>query len=223
MAVGVTSEHVRSLFGVPIMQQRAPGNDEATDYMFRNDDSWIVTREQGGAVVAWSITVTNHKLKIHLEDLTFGLVKGTLGHSRFSEVVKEPSGVFEMRGGTSYAYAERKYFGRPSAYQSFVFMYNDEGIGTLQPSGQGIVASQRFTVNGSTQGDMEALKEVRKATTVNTFISCGRNDAFLAGGWMMWPVVLHDLVVPLRAVPRLRTKWIAGRKPRISRRQRRAS
>lgn len=209
LAVGVTSEHVRSLFGVPIMQRPAPWNDEAADYIFKTSHAWVVTREKDGAVIAWSLTVFDRKLKLDLRELSFGLVGGLLGHSAFSEVVEKPGGFSEMRGASSYSYAEQTYFGRPSAYQSFVFMYNTEGIGGFKESGQPLVATQRFAEAGKSIGNANILAATREQTTVNTFLSCGLDDNFLAGGAMSWPVVLHDIVVPLRAAPSQRKKWIA--------------
>lgn len=211
MAVGVTGDHVRSLFGVPVMQYEAPGIKDAIDYLFRTNHAWVVARVRNGAVSSWSVTVTDRKLKIDLRDLSFGLVQGRLGHSTASQVVEQPNGVFEERGAATYAYAERKYFGRPSAYQSFVFMYNTEGIGTYNPSGQDIVASYPFLVAGSPVGDTASLAGTRSATTVNTFLSCGRDDSFLTGGWARWPVVIHELVMPLRAAERQRKNWLKKR------------
>ncbi|MDQ0032247.1 ETEC_3214 domain-containing protein [Arthrobacter bambusae] len=211
MVVGVTSDHVRSLFGVPIMQNKLHGIEDCTDYVFMSDHAWIVTREQNGAVVAWSITVTDRRFAMDLRDLTFGLVSGKLGHSTFAEVVEQPAGQYEERGAANYTYAERTYFGRPSAYQSFVFAYNNEGIGTFNVSGQDVVASYPFVPIGTHRGDLEMLDEVRRSTMVNTFLSCGLDDAFLAGGAATWPVVHHDFVIPLRASPRLRKKWLKKR------------
>lgn len=211
MVVGVTNDHVRSLFGVPIMQHKSHGIEDCIDYVFMTDHAWIVTRVQNGAVVAWSITVTDRKFKINLRDLTFGLVEGKLGHSTFADVVERPSGQYEERGAANYTYAERKYFGRPSAYQSFVFAYNNEGIGTCSSSGQDVVASHPFVPIGTQRGDVEQLEGVRRATTVNTFLSCGLNDGFLPGGAATWPVIHHDFVIPLRAAPAQRKKWLKKR------------
>lgn len=211
MAVGVTSDHVRSLFGVPVMQRPAPGNHDAIDVIFMTEHAWVVTREKSGAVIAWSITVFDRKLKIDLRELSFGLMNGTLGQSTFAEVVERPDGYSEMRGASSYAYAERTYFGRPSAYQSFVVMYNTEGVGTFKESGQALVATSQFANPGNSIGNVDMLVSTRELTTVNTFLSCGLDEKFLAGGAMAWPVVLHDVVVPLRAAPSQRRKWIAMR------------
>lgn len=220
LVVGVTSEHVRSLFGVPIMQRTSPGVDEAVDCIFQTRHAWVVTRERNSAVIAWSITVFDRKFKIDLLELSFGLVGGTLGRSVFSGVVEKPGGYSEMRGASTYAYAEYTYFGRPSAYQSFVFMYNTEGIGTFKESGQSLVATKKFAEAGKPIGNVDMLEETRKRTTVNTFLSCGLDDSFLTGGAMSWPVVLHDIVVPLRAAPSTRKKWIEMKVPGRSFRRR---
>lgn len=173
MVVGVTNDHVRSLFDVPIMQHKSPGLEDSVDYVFMTSHAWIVSRVQGGAVTAWSITVTDPKFKINLRDLTFGLVDGKLGHSTFAEVVEHPNGKNEERGAATYAYAESTYFGRPSLYQTFVFMHNLEGVGNYKQSGQDFVASGEFNIAGSAMGDPAQLEETRKATIVNTFYSCG--------------------------------------------------
>jgi hypothetical protein len=93
MAVGVALDYVKSLFGTPLMQRDTYNVAGSVDYIFMTDHAWIVVRIRGGEVLAWSITVTDKWLKVNLRDLTFGLVKGKLGRSRFADVVEQPSGV----------------------------------------------------------------------------------------------------------------------------------
>jgi hypothetical protein len=215
MIVGVTSDHVRSLFGVPIMLQLAPGVEGPTDYVFMTNHAWIVARIRDGAVEEWSVTVTDRKFKFDLRDLTRGLVEGTLGHSTFADVVKKPNGVYEERGAATYSYTEGRYFGRPSAYQTFVFMYNQEGIGPFVESGQRIVASGVFAEGSNNpEGDVEQLEVTRQGTVVNTFYACGPSNATLSGGAAMWPVVHRDRVAPLRGAPAERKKWLKKRTTR---------
>ena len=211
MVVGVTNDHVRSLFGVPIMQHESPGLEDSIDYVFRTDHAWIVARIRHGAVTAWSITVTDRKFKIDLQDLTFGLVHGKLGHSTFAEVVERPTGKYEERGAATYAYAESTYFGRPSQYQTFVSMHNLEGVGVFKHSGQDVVASGAFAIAGRAVGDPELLEETREATTVNTFYSCGLSAESLGEGAATWPVVHRDRVSPLRGATKERKKWLKQR------------
>lgn len=217
MAVGVTLDYVKSLFGTPLMQKDAYDVPGAVEYIFMTDHAWIVARIRGGEVLAWSVTVTDKKFKMDFQDLTFGLVQGELGHSHFSDVVKEPSGFIEEVGSVSYCYAERKYFGRPAAYQSFVFMHNMEGIGSSKPSDNlSVLASPPFMTPGSTQ-PLESLDATRKATTVNTFLSCGRDDSFLEGGAARWPVIFPELAKPFRSSPRQRLQWLKKRFGRYGR------
>ncbi|WP_139006432.1 ETEC_3214 domain-containing protein [Arthrobacter crystallopoietes] len=211
MAVGVTDEHLRSLFGVPIMQRTSYTVEFAINYVFRTNHAWIVAQVESGAVLSWSITVTDPKFKVNLRDLTFRLVGGTLGHSTFAEVVEKPNGMYEEQGAATYAYAESAYFGRPSLYQTFVFMHNQEGVGSYKSSGQSVVASGPFTENKFPTGDLEKLEDVRKATTVNTFYACGQDSHALPGGAAMWPVVHRDGVAPLRGASLERKKWLKKR------------
>ena len=217
MTVGVTSDYVRSLFGVPVMQRPAPGVDGATDYYFMTNHAWIVARVRDGAVDSWSVTVTDFKFKMKISDLTRGLVEGVLGHSPFLDVVKKPSGVMEEPGGVDYSYAESTYFGRPSGYQTFVFMYNMEGIGNYRPSGDNIVIDGTFLGGTQMGGGLTKLEETRKETTVNTFFVCGPSTEILSGGAGMWPVVHRDGVAPLWGAPAERKKRL---RKKMSRRQR---
>lgn len=211
MAIGVTGDHVRSLFGVPVLQSKSPAVTGAVDYIYRTNHAWVVSRELDGAVVAWSITVTDPKFKIDLQELTFGLVGGRLGHTTFDQAVESPDGQYEEQGAAAYTYAESRYFGRPSGYQSFVFSYNREGIGKCKPSGQFHFASPPF-VSGDPVGDIGQLEDTRRQTTLNTFYSTGRNDEALAQGSGFWSVVHADFVAPLRGAPTERKKWLKKRR-----------
>jgi hypothetical protein len=210
MAVGVTGDHVRSLFGVPVLQNKAAAVTGAVDYFYLTNHAWVVSRELHGAVIAWSVTVTDPKFKIDLQDLTFGLVGGKLGHTTFDQAVERPDGQFEEQGAAAYTYAESRYFGRPSGYQSFVFSYNREGIGKCKPSGQFHVASPPFVFSDSV-GDVAQLEKTRRDTTLNTFYSTGRSDEALAEGSGFWPVVHADFVAPLRGASAERKKWLKKR------------
>jgi len=135
MAVGVALDYVKSLFGTPLMQKDVYNVAGAADYIFTTKHAWIVARMRSGELLAWSVTVTDKRLKVDLRNRTFCLVKGKLGRSPFPDVVAQPSGVIEEVGSVSYAYAERTYFGRPSTYQSVVFMHCMEGVGTFENGG----------------------------------------------------------------------------------------
>jgi hypothetical protein len=221
MVVGVTGDHVRSLFGVPVMQNKSPGVTGAVDYFYMTNHAWIVTREMDGVVLQWSITVTDAKFKIDLQDLTFGLVRGKLGHTTFAESIEGYDGQYEEQGAAAYTYAECRYFGRPSAYQTFVFTYNRDGVGTCAPSGQSVVASPPFVSNAPI-GDLTQLEEPRQGNTINTFYACGLSDGSLVGGSGMWPVVHGDFVAPLRGSRAERKKWLKKRllSLKVSHRQR---
>ncbi|WP_369598885.1 ETEC_3214 domain-containing protein [Arthrobacter sp.] len=208
MALGVTEDHLRSLFGVPIIQDTAFIPQSAINYVFKTNHAWIVAQVESGAVISWSITVTDLKFKVDLRDLTFGLVGGILGHSKFAEVIEQPNGMYEERGAATHAYAESTYFGRPSLYQTFVFMHNQEGVGSSNLSGQNLVASGPFTDGVNPMGDIEELEEVRKATTVNTFYACSHYASTLSGGAASWPVVHRDRVAPLRGASVEHKKWL---------------
>lgn len=215
MALGVTENHLRSLFGVPIMQGTAFMPQSAINYVFKTNHAWIVAQVESGAVISWSITVTDLKFKVDLRTLTFGLVGGILGHSKFAEVIEQPNGMYEERGAATYAYAESTYFGRPSLYQTFVFMHNQEGVGSSKVSGQSLVASGPFTDSVNPRGVREELEEVRKAATVNTFYACGHDASTLSGGAASWPVVHRDRVAPLRGVSVEHKKWLKKKDKRL--------
>jgi hypothetical protein len=219
VAVGVTLDYVKSLFGTPLMQKDAYNVAGAVDYIFMTDHAWIVARIRSGEVLAWSVTVTDKRFKVDLGNLTFGLVKGKRGRSRFSDVVEQPSGVVEEVGSVSYAYAERTYFGRPSAYQSFVFMHSMQGVGTFENGAStSVVGTSPFFATDSQQSALESIRATRQSTTVNTFLSCGRDDSFLEGGAAMWPVIFHEFVIPFRSSPAQWQLWLRNRLAGIGKR-----
>jgi hypothetical protein len=81
-------------------------------------------------------------------------------------------------------------------------MHNMEGVGTFENGGStSVVGTRPFFATDSPQSALDSIRATRQSTTVNTFLSCGRDDSFLEGGAAMWPVIFHEFVIPFRSSP----------------------
>ncbi|MBT2521807.1 ETEC_3214 domain-containing protein [Arthrobacter sp. ISL-28] len=202
LAVGATEEYVENLLGTPVFRNlEGPeiwqGNEEDTpkwvDHIFSTPHAWVVTRRVNDQLESWSVTVTDPKFWWDLEDVTFGKAKGRLGRSTFSELVDAPSGKYESAGARTAVYAESAYYGNPGAYQTFIFMHNQEGTGTCRTSGKGDVRTGEFS-RPDDKGDYSAPEDesYRSESVVNTIIVTWYSSKMLHHEWQSWPVAITD-------------------------------
>jgi hypothetical protein len=133
-------------------------------------------------LVAWSVTITDPRFWWSLEDATFGMVEGKLGRVTFSELLAWQTGKYASSGARSGVYAEAAYFGSPGAYQMYIFMHNEEGIGKFTPSGSSDVRVGDFKWHDDRE-DHPAINDAatRAEITVNT-VGDGRKVSHCDGG-----------------------------------------
>jgi hypothetical protein len=138
-------------------------------------------------------TITDPHFWWDLEDVTFGKAKGRLGRSTFSEVVDTPWGKYESAGARTAVYAESAYYGNPGAYQTFIFMHNQEGIGKAATSGKGDVRTGEFA-RPHDKGDYSAPADesYRAEGVVNTLIVTWYSSKITHKEWQSWPVAVTD-------------------------------
>jgi hypothetical protein len=148
LAAGITTQWVEDRFGTPAFIKtfhrtaagrvgaRIPeGQDlKLRELIYREKHAWLqVLIDNNGAVVRFSITVTDPKFRFHIRDLTFGHMAIKLGRSRFSDLQTwaSPEGRNLRIGAHNYEYAESYWFGNPGNYQHYIISHNEIGTGTF--------------------------------------------------------------------------------------------
>lgn len=201
LAIGATPEYVEDLLGTPVFRNdERPGiwkqDDEKpkwVDHIYSTPHAWVVTRRVEEQLESWSVTITDPKFWWELEDVTFGLAKGKLRRVTFSDLLESPSGKYESSGARSGVYAESAYFGNPGAYQTFIFMHNEEGIGKFRPSGNSDVRVGDFRrPDEEVEYPPSADGSTRSETTVNTIIVTWQRDEITHKTWQLWPIAASD-------------------------------
>lgn len=54
------------------------------------------------------------------------------------------------------------------------------------------MGTRPFFATDNPQSALESIRATRQSTTVNTFLSCGRDDSFREGGGSIWTVTAHS-------------------------------
>lgn len=146
LAAGVTTRWVDERFGSPAFARSvdpatAAGRQARTELIYRTRHAWVqVLTDEEGAVVRFSITVTDPKFKFKTNDLTLNHLGVKLGHSRFADIPATfagPEGYSLRAGAHNFEYSEAYFFGNPGNYQHFVLSHNDSGIGIFDGSAGG--------------------------------------------------------------------------------------
>jgi hypothetical protein len=143
MQSGVTTRWVEQRFGTPAFVRTvdlgpAPaGCEGVTELVYRTRHAWVqVLADDAGAVVRFSITVTDPKFSFPVRDLTWDHLTVKLGRSRFADIRSqvEAEGRSLRVGAHNFEYSEAYYFGNPGNYQHYVLSYNDCGTGIFDTS-----------------------------------------------------------------------------------------
>jgi len=143
LAAGVTTRWVEERLGAPAFVRgvdlgTVAGRQAMTELIYRTRHAWVqVLADRDGAVVRFSITVTDPRFGFKTRDLTLGHLAVKLGHSRFADIrtsFGEPEGYGLRVGAHNYEYSEAYYFGNPGNYQHYVLSYNDCGAGIFDSS-----------------------------------------------------------------------------------------
>jgi hypothetical protein len=201
LANGATADYVKDLLGTPIFENhQGPSiwleEDEKpkwVDHVFSTPHAWVVTRRIEDRLEAWSVTITDPKFWWQLEDVTFNQVKGRLGRVTFGDLLDASSGKYESSGARSGVYAESASFGNPGGYQTYIFMHNQEGIGTMKPSGNSDVRVGDFKRPDDRQEyPASVVGSHRSETMVNTIIVSWQRDEITQKTWQLWPIASSD-------------------------------
>ncbi|WP_332603692.1 ETEC_3214 domain-containing protein [Arthrobacter sp. S2(2024)] len=200
LANWTTDEYMADLLGTPVfINQRTTVDNQSTspewiDRTYSTPHAWVVTRSVEGKIQGWSVTITDPKFWWDVEAPTFWQIKSRLGKATIANLVTKPSGSFEVRGARMYIYAESVYFGNPGAYQTYVFLHNNAGIGTCLPSGENYVKTGSFAGNGVVGIAPVGNADLRKATTVNTLMVVSPSINIGGSDSSDWPTVHRDQI-----------------------------
>ncbi|WP_437770666.1 ETEC_3214 domain-containing protein [Arthrobacter sp. KNU40] len=199
LANGATAAYMENLLGTPIFINEPPESmwldeeEEWVDRIFSTPHAWVVTRSIGERVEGWSVTITDPYFWWDIEDMTFKQVRGRLGRSVFSELLDRRSGQYESSGARSFVYAESVRFGNPAGYQTFIFMHNQEGVGTFKHSGRADVRVGDFQRPGDPpEFSVPAAETTRAETVANTVIVTTHKLDFTKKTWQLWPIAASD-------------------------------
>jgi hypothetical protein len=193
LGAGVTTRYVEERFGAPAFVRKSGNLLSAMlpvpllEQVYRTKHAWLqVLSDEDGAVVRFSIMVTDPRFRFDVAVLTGGQLQARLGHSRFSQVGSQlgPDGRSLWIGARRRGYSESYWFGNPGNYQRFVLSHNDVGAGGFGFSAelQGVGWHQdgflKFAAQpreGLPEFDPVApyAREFRALTTVNTLTVLG--------------------------------------------------
>lgn len=198
MANWVADEYIKELLGTPAFRtqgstsgRNGTGEKPWIDRVYSTPHAWVVTRSIDERVEAWSVTITDPKFWWSIEEVTFKVIRGRLGHATFEALPTKPSGLYESRGAHTYAYAESSWLGNPGGYQNFIFMHNIAGIGTSHPSGQDDVRTGDFSEGQDLIFAPPPESEARKSI-VNTLLVTSPSCEIFSLPWQLWPVANSD-------------------------------
>lgn len=130
LACGASARFIDELFGTPKFILRRELTEER---LYRLPGAWVAVEILDDAVLAFTITITDQRLRYSTENLTFGNIQLVLGQSRFGEVsstlTSRRSGQRRWIGARRYGYIQHFYFGNPGGYQNYWLSFNQCGYG----------------------------------------------------------------------------------------------
>jgi hypothetical protein len=185
LAAGTTIRWVEERLGTPAFTREFQALPGVREMVYYTRHAWVqILVDTDDAVVRFSITVTDRRLRFQIRDLTNHQLTARLGHSRFADAGTqlEPQGQSLRIGAHNHEYAEAYWFGNPGNYQWYVLSHNDAvGVGTftwsvdghgLSSFQTGVLESRDATLRhpAPTPDDLAAF---RAKTTINTFTVLG--------------------------------------------------
>lgn len=192
LAAGVTIRWAEERLGAPAFVRgvdlgATAGRQAVTELIYRTRHAWVqVLADRDGAVVRFSITVTDPKFAFNTRDLTMNHLAVKLGRDHFADIRQsfgEPRGYSLRVGAHNHEYSEAYYFGNPGNYQYYTLSYNDIGTGTFDTTtGGGPSWCQEGVLkfNGPPRSEHPVFDphasyaaEFRAKTTINTLTILG--------------------------------------------------
>ena len=163
LACGQPLDYVVSLFGPPVLSREF--HDSMTEYVFYTPHALVqLLADAVSGTARLSITVTDEHFAFRVRDLTFGQADIRLGKSRFWNLLQEQTGQLIRSGAGRVNYVEEHDFGSLGADQSYLFAFNDAGVGDFDHGA--LQEPERLSSAGG-------LQSFRSATTINTLTVVG--------------------------------------------------
>jgi hypothetical protein len=179
LACGQPIDFVVSMFGPPVLRRRHERG--LVESVFATPPALVqVFADEEAGVRRWSITVIDERFAFRVRDLTFGQTDVRLGKSKFWNLTHNETGHVAAIDGGRLNYVEGHHFGEAGAHQTYLFAFNDAGVGDfdyvalrearLLRLTDGIFAAESTELEPDAAA---ALRSFRSATTINTLTVVG--------------------------------------------------
>jgi hypothetical protein len=177
LACGQPIAFVESLFGPPALTRRHQmGPLSLTEHVFYTPQALVqVLADEAIGVRRWSITVIDDRFTFRVRDLTFGQTDVRLGKSKFWNLTHDETGHVLTIDAGRLNYVEAHDFASSGAGQSYLFAFNDAGVGDFDYAGLREAGLSAFADGVFADEPVEAepgvsagLRSFRSATTINT-------------------------------------------------------
>lgn len=182
LVCGSSVAFIESRLGVAQFVSREDGREQR---IYRLSGGWVLIEIEDGAVLAFSITISNPRLHYRTKRLTFGFLNVKLGKSKFGDRGSDVSGERCWIGARTVGYQRHYYLGNPGGYQDYWLSHNMSGAGVFAlPDAEGGMsrASGTLCVDGS--DSLQASDPINASgITVNTLTVlglAGSRDEFFA-------------------------------------------
>ncbi|MDQ0277522.1 hypothetical protein QO003_001825 [Arthrobacter silviterrae] len=202
LANGATDEYMKDLMGTPVFRERKHATDDSSespvtwvDHTYSTPHAWVVTRSIEERVVSWSVTITDPKFWWGLKVTTFGQNDVRLGRVTFTDAVPQSTGQLVVIGASNYVHAESTSYGNPGGYQNFLYVYDQEGIGSckyVSREDDQISNGDFCKYTDRPKWNRPVPADVRAGTTVNTLVVTMYDDSPSRLVWQDWPVAYRE-------------------------------
>ena len=179
LACGQPVDFVVSTFGPPALSRKHGWG--LVESVFATPHALVqVLADEEIGVQRWSVTVIDERFTLRVRDLTFAQTDVRLGKSKFWNLTHDETGHVATIDAGRLNYVEAHQFGDAGAHQTYLFAFNDAGVGEFDYVALREAGVLRLTdgIFGSGSADMEpeaaaALRSFRSATTINTLTVLG--------------------------------------------------
>jgi hypothetical protein len=179
LACGQPIDFAVATFRPPALRRKHDA--KLTESVFATPHALVqVLADDAIGILRWSITVIDERFVYRVRDLTFAQTDVRLGKSKFWNLTHDETGHVAVIDGGRLNYVEAHDFGAAGAHQTYLFTFNDAGVGEFDYVALREAGLLRLTdgVFATDSGELEpdaaaALRSFRSATTINTLTVLG--------------------------------------------------
>jgi hypothetical protein len=154
----LSSEYVRSLFGIPITERHLKSGSREVLYKFENYFLQIVYDEDS-LVSFFAVTLRNSSFRYEIPYLPEKLILGTATYADFGA----PRTNYFNVGSKSAEYYEEHYYGNPGYYMDFYPSFTDAGVNFTSKGIDDVGDSEICVVR---ENELETLRRVLRPNTI---------------------------------------------------------